>query len=43
MNSSSHNLGYETTLTLDRVCLPTTDVLANGLSSFAQTLTSKLQ
>ena len=43
MNSSSVVLGYETTLALDRVCLPTATVLSNGLSSVANSITSSLQ
>ena len=43
MNSSSNILGYDTFDALGRVCLPTADVLANGLSSYAKTITSKVQ
>ena len=43
MNNTNLVLGYGTTLTLDRVCLPNTNVLSNGLSSVATSLTSVLQ
>ena len=43
MNASNIILGYETSLALDRVCLPTTKVLENGLSSAASSITSSLQ
>ncbi len=43
LNSSSVKIGYETTLVLDRVCIPTTTVLSNGLSEAAASITSSLQ
>ena len=43
MNTANYFLGYETSLVMDRVCLPSSAVLANGLSTVATTLTSSMQ
>lgn len=43
MDTSSYFLGYETTLVMNRVCLPSSTVLTNGLSSVATSLTSAIQ
>ena len=43
MNTSSYFLGYETSLVMDRICLPSSAVLTQGLSTVATTLTSAVQ
>lgn len=43
MNTSSYFLGYETSAVMDRVCLPSSAVLSQGLATVATTMTSAVQ
>lgn len=43
MNTTNYFIGYETSMAMDRICLPSSAVLAGGLATVATSMTSAVQ